>query len=204
MEMRPSIVYWLGDNLYLNITNKCSNRCYFCIRKFADGIAEFKLKLKHEPNSREVIRQLVNHINRKHWKEIVFCGFGEPTANLACLLEVAEWITKHHAIPIRIDTNGHGYLLNPNREVIKEIYNAGVNSVSVSLNAPNEEVYNEICRPLFQGAFKEALKFIKEAKKMLKVEITAVKVPELDTKKMKALAEELEVPLRIRHYIQFL
>ena len=201
--MKPSIVYWLGDNLYLNITNKCSNRCYFCIRNFTNGIAGFKLKLDHEPSSKEVIRQLSNHINRKHWNEIVFCGFGEPTANLDCLLEVAKWINKHHSLTIRVDTNGHGYLLNLGREVVKEMYDAGVNSLSVSLNAPNEKLYNEICRPIFQEAFEAVLKFIKEAKKMLNVEITAVKVPELDVEEMKILAETLKVPLRIRNYIQF-
>jgi len=201
--MKPSIVYWLGDNLYLNITNKCSNQCYFCIRNFTNGIAGFKLKLDHEPSSKEVIRQLSNHINRKYWNEIVFCGFGEPTANLDCLLEVAKWISKHHSLTIRVDTNGHGYLLNPGREVVKEMHNAGVTSLSVSLNAPNEKLYNEICRPIFQEAFEAVLKFIKEAKKMLNVEITAVKVPELNVKEMKILAETLKVPLRIRNYIQF-
>ena len=201
--MKPSIVYWLGNNLYLNITNRCSNRCYFCIRNFSNGIAGFKLKLDHEPSSKEVIHQLSNHINRKHWNEIVFCGFGEPTANLDCLLEVVKWISKHHSLTIRVDTNGHGYLLNPGREVVKEMHNAGVTSLSVSLNAPNEKLYNEICRPIFQEAFEAVLKFIKEAKKMLNVEITAVKVPELNVEEMKILAETLKVPLRIRNYIQF-
>lgn len=201
--MRPSIVYWLGDKLYLNITNKCSNRCCFCIRNFTDGIGGFKLKLDHEPSSNEVIRQLNNHINRRYWNEIVFCGFGEPTANFDCLLEVAKWISRYHTIPMRVDTNGHGYLLNPKREVIKEMHDVGIASVSVSLNASNKKVYNEICRPVFQAAFEETLRFIKEAKKMLKTEITAVKVPELDVKEIKKLAEKLDVPLRIRNYIQF-
>ncbi len=200
--MRPSIVYWLGDNLYLNITNKCSNRCYFCIRNFTNGIAGFKLKLDHEPNSKEVIRQLINHINRKHWKEVVFCGFGEPTANLECLLEVAKWISKYHTMPIRVDTNGHGYLLNPKREVIKEMRIAGVTKISVSLNAAEKEIYERICRPKFKKAFEEAVNFIEKAKKFFRVEVTAVKIPELDVEKFKKFAGSLGVSVRLREYIQ--
>ena len=200
--MRSSIVYWLGDNLYLNITNKCSNRCYFCIRNFANGIAGFKLKLDHEPNSEEVIRQLINYINRKHWKEVVFCGFGEPTANLECLLEVAKWISKYHTIPIRVDTNGHGYLLNPKREVIKEMRIVGVTKISVSLNAAEKEIYEKICRPKFKKAFEEAVNFIEKAKKFFRVEVTAVKIPELDVEKFKKFAGSLGVSVRLREYIQ--
>jgi len=200
--MRPSIVYWLGDTLYLNITNKCSNRCYFCIRNFTNGIAGFKLKLDHEPNSKEVIRQLINHINRKHWKEVVFCGFGEPTANLECLLEVAKWISKYHTMPIRVDTNGHGYLLNPKREVIKEMRIAGVTKISVSLNAAEKEIYERICRPKFKKAFEEAVNFIEKAKKFFRVEVTAVKIPELDVEKFKKFAGSLGVSVRLREYIQ--
>jgi len=200
--MKPSIVYWLGDNLYLNITNKCSNQCYFCIRNFTNGIAGFKLKLDHEPNSTEVIRQLTNHINRKRWKEVVFCGFGEPTANLDCLLNVAKWISKYHTMPIRVDTNGHGYLLNPKREVIKEMRIAGVTKISVSLNAAEKEIYEKICRPKFKKAFEEAVNFIEKAKKFFKVEVTAVKIPELDIEKFKKFAGSLGVSVRLREYIQ--
>ena len=201
--MKSTTVYWLNKKLYLNITNRCSNRCYFCIRNFTDGIAGFKLRLQQEPEPKKVIQELSNIINRKYWMEVVFCGFGEPTANLDCLIKVAEWINKYHFLPMRVDTNGHGYLLNPNREVAKELREAGISSVSVSLNAPNMEVYNKICRPIFKEAFKETLSFIKKAKRMFKVEITAVRVPELNVEEMKMLAEKLKVRLRLRDYIRF-
>ena len=199
--MKPSIVYWLGNNLYLNITNKCSNRCYFCIRNFSNGIAEFKLKLDHEPSFYEVIGQISNHINRKHWREVVFCGFGEPTANFECLLKVAGWISKYHVVPIRVNTNGHGYLLNPKREVVKEMYEAGVTRISVSLNAASKEAYERICRPKFKDAFEEALKFVEKAKKYFKIEITAVKIPELNIEEFMKLADSSGVSVRLRSYI---
>lgn len=199
---KPTTVYWLGNSLYLNITNKCSNNCYFCLRNFRNGIAGFNLKLKYEPEPKEVIQQLTNYINLKHWKEVVFCGFGEPTANFNCLLEVAKWIRKHYSQPIRVNTNGHGYLLNPNSEVVNEMMKNGVKQVSVSLNAHNEEVYNEVCRPIFENAFKETSEFIKKAKKLLKVEVTAVRIPELNIKEMEKLVNSLGVPFRLRSYIQ--
>ena len=110
----PSIVYWLGNKLYLNINNRCSNNCYFCLRNFMNGISRFNLKLRREPAVAEVISELREIINRRNWDEIVFCGFGEPLERLDCLLEVVRWIRKYYGKPvsIRIDTNGHGYLLN--------------------------------------------------------------------------------------------
>ena len=156
-KVKSALVYWLGESLYLNITNRCSNDCYFCLRNFVDGIAGFKLKLDFEPKPKDVIKQFVNYINVRHWKEVVFCGFGEPTANLDCLLKVAKWIRRHYFMPIRIDTNGHGYFLNPNCKVVEEMHDAGITHVSISLNASNKEVYSKICRPSFQDAFNEML-----------------------------------------------
>ena len=85
----PSIVYWLENNLYLNITNKCSNNCYFCLRNFFDGVRGFNLKLEKEPTISEIIAELENVINRRNWREIVFCGFGEPLERLDCVLAVS-------------------------------------------------------------------------------------------------------------------
>lgn len=89
-EKYASIVYWLGENLYLNITNKCSNNCYFCLRNFRDGVGGFNLKLGKEPSVNEVINELRKVVNLKNWNEIVFCGFGEPLERLDCVLEIAD------------------------------------------------------------------------------------------------------------------
>ena len=71
----PSFVYWIDNSLYLNVTNRCSNSCYFCLRKFKKGIREFALKLDKEPIFEEVIDALSKVINRNNWSEVVFCGF---------------------------------------------------------------------------------------------------------------------------------
>lgn len=92
----PSVVYWLENTLYLNITNKCHNNCYFCLRNFMNGVGGFNLKLQKEPSVNDVISELQNFINMKNWREIVFCGFGEPTERLDCLLEVVRWIKRYY------------------------------------------------------------------------------------------------------------
>jgi len=199
-EEEPRTVYWLGNNLYLNITNKCSNTCIFCIRNFKRGVGDFVLKLKQEPSAAQVITELGGVIGRKAWKEIVFCGFGEPTAKLDCLVEVARWIRRSYGKPvvIRVNTNGHGYVLNVGRDVVAELKAAGVDKVSVSLNAHNEETYNEICKPMFAGAYAAVLEFIEKAKEKLDVEVTAVTTPEVDLHEVEELAKRMGVKFRLR------
>jgi TatD family-associated radical SAM protein len=199
----PSIVYWLGNNLYLNITNKCSNNCYFCIRNFKDGVGGFNLKLKREPSTIEIIGELQNVINLRSWSEIVFCGFGEPLERLDCLLEVCKWIKRYYGKParIRIDTNGQGYLINKGREVIRESKEAGVDKLSVSLNAHNKETYNQICKPTFDNAFESVLEFVEKAKENFETEITAVAIPEVDISKVEEIARKMSVKFRLRDYI---
>jgi TatD family-associated radical SAM protein len=200
---KPAIVYWLDNSLYLNITNQCSNHCWFCFRNYKQGVGRFKLKLINEPQSKEVIAELETAFPMKHWSEVVFCGFGEPTSKLDVLLEVAQWIKMNFpAIPIRLDTNGHGYALNRNRDVAKELKAVGINKVSVSLNGHNQETYNENCKPGFTNAFEAVLEFVKSAKITgLNVEVSVVRMPEVDVQKVKEIVEELDVSFRVRDYI---
>jgi cyclic pyranopterin phosphate synthase len=201
-KRNPSIVYWIGNSLYLNVTNRCSNSCYFCLKKFKKGIREFNLKLEKEPTTEEVIKQLQQVINRKNWNEAVFCGFGEPLERLDLILEVTRWIKKRHWKTVRVDTNGQGYLLNKERDVVRELKEAGVDKVSVSLNAHNKETYNQICKPIFKDAYEHVLEFIKKAKQEgLETEATAVTIPEIEITKVKELAEKMGVKFSAREYI---
>ncbi len=101
---------------------------------------------------------------------------------------------------LRLDTNGHGYKLNPNRDVTEELKNAGIDKVSVSLNAQDKQTYNEVCRPAFPDAYEAMLEFIAKAKTQLEVEATAVRIPEIDMQKTQAAAETLGVKFKIREY----
>ena len=189
----PTTVYWLDNTLYLNITNQCSNCCYFCLRRYRRGVGDFNLKLAAEPTVAQITSELAAVLHLRSWSGLVFCGFGEPTARLDVLLEVARWVRAHYGRPLqmRLDTNGHGYKLNPGRDVAGELHAAGVDKVSVSLNAPDKQTYDEICKPTFPDAYEAMLDFIRKAKLVLSVEVSAVQ----------AVADGLGVPFRVREYI---
>jgi cyclic pyranopterin phosphate synthase len=200
---KSTTVYWLDKTLYLNITNHCSNSCYFCLKRYKRGVGGFDLRLEAEPNVVQIIADLTEVLHMQIWDELVFCGFGEPTERLDVLLEVTKWVKQHYGKPlqIRLDTNGHGYKLNPGRNVAAELKAAGVDRVSVSLNAGDSETYNEICKPIFLESYTVVLDFIEKAKLLLDVEVTAVRLPEVDLAKVKAVADGLGVLFNIREYI---
>jgi TatD family-associated radical SAM protein len=199
---KPSIVYWLGSSVYLNITNQCSNNCWFCFRNFKKGVGDFNLKLLEEPSLDSIIAELSQVLAKKRWSGVVFCGFGEPTSRLDVLLDVTRWIRANYpALPIRVDTNGHGYALNRGRAVANELKAAGINSVSVSLNGHDEQTYCENCRPDIDEGFNSVLEFVKRSKGELDVEVSAVRMPEVDIEKVKKVVESLGVRFRVRDYI---
>jgi TatD DNase family protein len=166
-------------------------------------VGSFNLILTKEPTVKEVISQVNNALNKRNWSEVVFCGFGEPLERLDCILETVTWVKKHYGKPLRfrIDTNGHGNLLNSDREVIQELKNVGVGTVSVSLNAHDKATYDQVCRPKFKEAFPAVLKFIDEARKCLDVEATAVTIPEIDLSRVEMIAKKMDVKFRVRQYI---
>ena len=202
LKMRkPCIVYWLENNLYLNITNKCPNNCYFCFRNFTHGLRGFDLKLRQEPSSEEVITELQKVVNKQDWDEIVFCGFGEPLERLDCVVRVTKWIKKHLWKAVRIDTNGQGFLLNKGRNVLEELKEAGVDKISVSLNAHDKNTYNRVCKPNFKDAYESVLEFIEKASKEFDLEITAVAIPEIDVSRIEEVAEKMRAKFRTRRFI---
>ena len=200
---KPRTVYWLDNTLYLNITNLCSNSCYFCLKRYRCGVGGFNLKLAEEPTCDQIVAELSKVLHMRKWDGLVFCGFGEPTERLDVLLDVATWIRKHFGRPIqiRLDTNGHAYMLNPGRDVIELLKTAGVDKVSVSLNAGDMKTYIEICRPTFPEAYEAVLDFISKAKLILEIEVTVVRVPEVDLAKVQVVTDGLEVKFKVREYI---
>jgi len=200
---KPTTVYWLDNTLYLNITNQCSNACYFCLKRYKRCVGGFNLILTQEPNTEQITSELAKASHMRNWDSVVFCGFGEPTERLDVLLDLARWTKKdsRRSMQIRLDTNGHGYVLNPGREVVELLKAAGVEKVSVSLNAGDMETYVEICKPLIPEAYRAVLDFILKAKLMLEVEVTAVRVPEVDLAKVQVVADGLGVKFKVREYI---
>lgn len=120
---------------------------------------------------------------------------------LSTVLEVTSWINENALKPVRVDTNGHAFLLYPERDVITELKEVGVSRLSVSLNAHDKATYNEVCKPKFEDAFGKVLEFIECARDaVLDVEATAVTIPEIRISKMEKIASEMKVKFRVRPY----
>lgn len=192
---KEEIAYKIRNSLYLNITNRCTNRCGFCVRFHTSYIKGHNLRLEKEPSAEEVIKAIEDP---KAYEEIVFCGLGEPLLRLDVVKEVSAWI-KQKGGKVRINTNGHGNLIH-GRNILPELQNT-VDSLSISLDAEDEKKYHDICKPVFKNAFQAVISFIIEAKIYIsEVKITVVDIPEIDIKKCKSIAEELGVELRIRKF----
>ena len=169
-----TIAYSYKRNLYLNITNRCPNRCCFCVRNHKDSLGDAdSLWLDREPTVEEVISEL-DRWDMDRFDEIVFCGYGEPTERMDAVLEIAETIHTRYGKRTRLNTNGLANLIN-DRDVIPDM-KGRIDRVSISLNAPNAERYFEICEPRFGiGSYDALISFIKECKEILgNVTVTSV------------------------------
>lgn len=194
-----NILYFLGNNLYLNITNRCTNRCVFCIKNFTDKVGNKTLLLNKEPLSKDIIESLKT-IELVKFDEIVFCGFGEPLIRIEIVKEVAKFIKRNFPQSfIRIDTNGHGNIFN-NRNILPEI-SPYIDAISVSLNAENDIKYEKLCRPMFQNAYNYVIDFISQATFYIKdVTLSVVNIESVDLDKCQEIAKNLKVKFKIREF----
>ncbi len=189
------IVYKIRDSLYLNITSKCTNKCTFCVRTRTSYVKGHNLRLEKEPSSLQVIKAIKDPTA---YKEIVFCGIGEPMLRLDVVKKVSKWV-KQQGGKVRINTNGQGNLIN-GKNIVPELKGI-VDSISVSLDAENAAKYKKICKPADKDAFDSILSFIREAANVIPdVTATVVDIPQIDLDKCRALAKELGVKLRVRNF----
>lgn len=192
------IVYKLGESLYLNITNRCTNDCDFCIRKNGPGVGGYNLWLEKEPTTKEIIEAIGDPTG---YKEVVFCGYGEPLMRLQVVIDVAKHLKKTYPnIPIRINTNGQANMIYG--EDITLQLEGLIDVISISLNAENAEKYNDLCHPEYgEDAFYSILEFARKAKNHIpRVVLSVVDVPGIDMQKCAELAEKLGVEFRVRSY----
>lgn len=197
-----TIFYKFEGKMYINITNGCPCRCVFCIRNNADTISDNdSLWLEHEPDFDEIVAAF-EAFDKTGITEAVFCGYGEPMVRADMVVRTAEYIKKNSKLNIRLNSNGLVKLIHPNFDLnsLKGL----IDSVSVSLNAPDAKRYNEVTQPSFgERAFDVMLDFAKQMKNICgKVGFTVVDVisgEEIEA--CKALAQSLEIPLRVRSYV---
>lgn len=195
-----TIFYPIGESLYVNLTNKCPCRCVFCVRDEHETVGNNNsLWLDHDP-SMEEIKEDLERFDLKDYKEIVFCGFGEPMMRMDDLIETAKYIKSKADIKTRINTNGLGDLIHEKNtaECIKDC----IDSVSISLNAPDKESYCRITRPKFgEQSFEAMLKFAEECRDCgINIAFSVVdEITPEEIEKSRELAESLGVKLRVRH-----
>lgn len=202
MTKGMTILYKAHNNLYVNLTNRCTCSCTFCLRNEKETVGESStLWLEHEPSVEEVKKEF-EKFNMDEYNEVVFCGFGEPTERIDDLIEIAKFVKEKYHKKIRINTNGQGSLSNG--KDIAPMMKGVIDIVSVSLNTPNEKRYNEIVRSRFgDQAYQAMLSFVKEVKKYVPevvlstVSTTITKEEEEECRK---ICEDLGVTYRIRPF----
>lgn len=187
-----------SDVIYLNITNRCSSACEYCFRGWSNGVYGANLVLETEPDIDEILRSLEMEFVDGPASEVVFCGFGEPTMRLDEVLATVEWL-RLRRLQSRLDTNGHGSLLNPDVDVPAVLAAAGLEAVSVSLNAADPVSYERICRPMFAKAHRAAVRFAEDcAQNGIRTTLTVVDVPGADVKGCRTIAGRIGADLRVR------
>lgn len=203
-----TITYEYEGALYVNLTNRCNCSCEFCLRhgKAQGSIyTENSLWLEREPTREEL---LADSLRRElcSYRELVFCGYGEPTYRLDDILWlVDQWKERFGSQlpPVRINTNGHACLIQ-GRDVCPEL-KGRIDTLSISLNADNVAAYTALCHPV-QGeiAYQAMLDFAKNSARYVpNVVLTVVdkdKTPE-ELEHCKQIAADLGVNLRIRSFI---
>ena len=199
---KDTYLYSLDGNLYVNLTNKCSNGCDFCVRNERSSYFGNYLWLKNgDPTAEKVISVAKGYGDLTRFKEVVFCGFGEPTYRMQEMLALCDYFHEK-GLKTRLNTNGQGELINK-RDITQELVGK-IDFVNVSLNASNAELYKKICRSQFgENGFGAMVEFAKECKRQgVNVRFSIVDcIGEEEVDACKALADSVRVPLYVRDYI---
>ena len=195
------ILYVYEGKVYVNLTNRCCCRCTFCIRKNGDGLGSADTLWHETEPDWPAVRKAIDGFDFAGYRELTFCGYGEPVYALDVLLQTAEYMkTIHPDIRLRVNTNGLGNLIWK-KDILPQL-SRHIDCLSISLNAPDEGKYNQISHPSFDGAFPALLAFAEKAKEMVpEVKFTVVDViPEEDIRACQHLADRMGIPLRVRAY----
>lgn len=198
------ITYVCDNSLYINVTNRCTNSCDFCVRDHGDELYG-NLWLDREPTVNEINEaiDLALAEGKDKYKEIVFCGYGEPTVRLYDIFEVCRHIRSVSSLPIRMNTNGQANLIWE-RDVTPD-FKGLFDTVSVSLNSPYADEYQKVCHSVYgEEAHASLLDFASKLKNYVPNVLFSVvrdSIPDADIDKAAELAESLGVKLRVREML---
>lgn len=194
-EYQDSYIYQIRNSLYVNLTDRCTLTCQFCPKhNGSTTVREHELSLNQLPSA-ETIIALIQDPSR--YDEIVFCGYGEPTLRLKALLEIAHWV-KQQGGKTRVNTDGLGSLVNK-RNIVPELAEC-IDSLSISLNAQNESVYQKHCQPALANSYQAVQAFIQQAAAQIDdVQVSAINGLEgVDVAKCREIVESLGAEFKQR------
>ena len=206
VEVNENLLYFLDEKPYINMTNACTNACVFCVRDQKEDVQGAKLWLdKDNITAQDVIKQIELKKDKiLKCSEIVFCGYGEPLIRINEVVEISKYLKENFPnLKIRINTNGHANAIHK-RNVLDELA-LYIDSISVSLNAQNEEVYNKISNPKIENAYEEVKRFIRACveEKIHTIASIVVNVPNypVDKERCEVIAKSLGAKFRARDFI---
>ncbi len=191
-----SYTYQLNGNLYVNITNRCNADCYFCEREDEAVLKGYNLSMKknEEPRPEAYIKEIGDP---KKYKEIIFCGYGEPTIRWDVVKEISKYV-KDNGGSTRLNTNGHANVINK-KDITPEMEGL-IDTVSISLNSAEPEQYSKIMG-IGENMFFEMKSFAEKSKTFVKeVVLTIVQVDGIDVEKARKFTEGLGLTFRERPY----
>ena len=159
------------------------------------------LWLKEEPTVEDVIKEFQKY-DLDDFHEVVFCGFGEPLERVEDVIQIAG-ILKHFRrdLPIRVNTNGLACLIHQ-RDVTPE-FKGRIDTVSISLNAPDAKEYAALTRSRFGiESFQAMLDFATSCLEYVPFVVMSVVdiIGEEKIKKCQAICDDLGVTLRVRPF----
>lgn len=199
---KDTYLYTLDGNLYVNLTNKCSNGCDFCVRNERSSYYGNYLWLRNgDPTVEGVIAAAKGFGDLSRFKEVVFCGFGEPTYKMAEMLALCDFFHEK-GLKTRLNTNGQGNLINK-RDIVPDLKDK-IDFVNVSLNASCVEKYQPICRSQYgESGFAGMIEFAKLCRRNgVPCRFSIVDcIGEDEVEACKRLAESIKIPLYVRKYI---
>lgn len=200
-----TVVYKFKDALYINLTNRCPNACVFCAKSKGHlQFHQYNLNLDgKEPSAEQVLTEISKYIKQGFMpKEIIFCGYGEPTMALPVLLETAKKIKQIYHVPLRLNTLGLANLVW-GYDVSSDL-SLYIDAVNISLNSPDKQKWLKLVRPqkkYEEGAFESMQEFTKNcAKKIKKTTMTIVSNQGVDETAARKMAESLGAKFYVREY----
>lgn len=130
------------EKLRISLLNSCNFSCVYCVSEnFSNSAADtLRFSANEQPLTPEEISRLVESVHQLTPLKSIRLTGGEPLL-YANLFPLIQRIQEIGISDIRLTTNAY-YL----KEKAAKLYNAGVKSVNISIDAVDQEIFNSISR----------------------------------------------------------